>query len=346
MQEPFVIQVNREMQPILFVHNQAQSFVIIDLKLLQERWPVRERYEQNRLVNPFSVMWAVLHSSMVFCWFASWHSLFPVFFAWLFNKPSLVVVGGYDTANLPEANYGSQRGGLRRWVSRAIIKMATHLLVNSDSARREAIANAGADPDKITLVYHGIEPLAMGSLESREQLALTIGQVWRENLLRKGLLPFVEAAKYLPETQFVHVGKWRDDSIDDLRVAAGANVQFAGFVAADELEALCQRAKVYVQVSLHEGFGMSLAEAMSAGCIPVVTSVGSLPEVVGDTGVYARSNTPEDVAAAIRQALEWDDTQRQRARNRILTEFPIERRRQTLHGLIEKLFAPRSLRGN
>src|SRR5215470_6599139 len=136
-------------------------------------------------------MHAVWQSSLVFCWFASWHSLLPVFFARLFNKPSLVVVGGYDTANLPEANYGSQRGGVRRWIARATIKLATHLLVNSESAGKEAITNAGANPNKITVIYHGIEPLAMGPLEGREQLVLTIGQVWRENFLRKGLLPFV-----------------------------------------------------------------------------------------------------------------------------------------------------------
>src|SRR5438034_7161352 len=127
------------MRPILFVHNQAQSFVVIDLKLLQERWPVEERYEQRRRVNPTSVMRSVWNSSLVFCWFASWHSLLPVFFSRILNKPSVVVVGGYDTANLPEANYGSQRGGLRRWVSRAIINMATQLVVNSESARKEAI---------------------------------------------------------------------------------------------------------------------------------------------------------------------------------------------------------------
>ncbi len=325
------------MRPILFVHNMPQRFVVIDHRLLQERWPVLVRYEQRRLVNPASVARDVLRCSMVFCWFASWHSLLPVFLAWLINKPSLVVVGGYDTANVAGANYGSQRGGVRRWMSRAIMEMSTCLLVNSESARRETIANVGIEPSKITLAYHGVEPLAMGALEGRERLVLTIGQVWRENLLRKGLLPFVEAARYLPDAQFVHVGGWCDDSINDLRAAASENVQFTGFVPDSELQTLCQRSRVYVQASLHEGFGMSLAEAMSAGCIPVVTSAGSLPEVVGNTGIYAQSNAPTDIADAVRQALDWDGVERQQARHRILTEFPMERRRQALHTVVERL---------
>ncbi len=91
------------MKPILFVHNARQRFVTIDLDLLRERWQVAERFEQGRKINPMAVWRAVQNSSLVFCWFASWHSLFPIWFARLLGKPSLVVVGGYDTANLPEA---------------------------------------------------------------------------------------------------------------------------------------------------------------------------------------------------------------------------------------------------
>jgi hypothetical protein len=71
-----------------------------------------------------------------------------------------------------------------------------------------------------------------------------------------------------------------------LRQAASPNVEFLGFVSDEELFSLYARASVYVQASMHEGFGLSVAEAMSAGCIPVVTRAGSLPEVVGDVGGF------------------------------------------------------------
>jgi len=54
--------------------------------------------------------------------------------------------------------------------------------------------------------------------------------------------------------------------------------------------------------------------------------------------VYAESNSPSDLSAAITTALTMDGSARLKARERILTLFPIERRRQALHGLVEQLF--------
>ena len=59
-----------------------------------------------------------------------------------------------------------------------------------------------------------------------------------------------------------------------------------------------------MQASRHEGFGLAVAEAMLAGCVPVVMNVTAMPEVVGDAGVLIESQRPEDVAEGIRRALE------------------------------------------
>jgi glycosyltransferase involved in cell wall biosynthesis len=316
---------------ILFVHNQPQSFVRIDLALLRERWQVEERFERRRQVNPAAVWASVQRADLVFCWFASWHSLLPVLYAKLQGKPSVLVVGGYDTANIPRIAYGSQRGGARRRISRLIIQAASHLIVNSESARLETVINTGVIESKITVIYHGVEPIDPPGAAIREQIALTVGGVWRENLYRKGLLPFVQAAKLLPEWRFIVAGKW-EDGIDTLREAAGNNVTLTGFLNDPELAQTYRRASVYVQASLHEGFGMSLAEAMSAGCIPVGTHLGAIPEVIGDTGVYTEPD-PESIASAVVEAHQRD---REQPRERILTQFPIERRRSALHALIER----------
>ncbi len=50
--------------------------------------------------------------------------------------------------------------------------------------------------------------------------------------------------------------------------------------------------------SHYEGFGLTALEAMACGTPTVVSDRGSLPEVVGDTGLLHRPDDPDDIAAA------------------------------------------------
>jgi glycosyltransferase involved in cell wall biosynthesis len=260
--------------------------------------------------------------------------------AWLTRKPSLLIVGGFDTANMPDIGYGFQQGGPRRWLSRWVMKRATRLVTNSYYSREEIERNIGIPPERVTVIHHGI-PDVFGELPSgeRERLALSVGFVTRANLMIKGQQAFVDAAAEAPDVDFVLAGPWKDDAIEGLRAGAAANVTFPGWLTREALDDLFRRAAVYVQPSRHEGFGMAVAEAMLAGCVPVVTRAGALPEVVGDVGVIAASDKPSDVAAAVLEALELGPDERRRARERVLEQFPVEMRRQGLWAAVEALQA-------
>lgn len=323
---------------VLFVHNSPQRFVVTDREILAQQFEVVEWYVKSRRIDLLVTLTAVLDADVVFCWFASWHSLFPTLIARLTGRPAVVVVGGYDVANVPQLHYGSLRGGLRRWISILTMHFAHVVLPFSQSASAE-VQRADISPDKVKMIYLGVDFDASDARQvgHRESMVVTVGGVWEENLLRKGLLPFVEAARFLPDVKFVLVGNWFDDSIQQLRAAASSNVEFTGYLADDDLADLLCRASVYVQASLHEGFGLSVAEAMLAGCIPVTTFVGSLPELVGDTGVCIESNQPQDVADAIERALLMDNEARIITRQRIIESFDIELRRTALTGLLSTL---------
>jgi glycosyltransferase involved in cell wall biosynthesis len=152
--------------------------------------------------------------------------------------------------------------------------------------------------------------------------------------MQKGHRPFVEAARHLPEVRFVFVGKWHDDAIEQLREIAPPNLEFTGWLSDEELEALYARASVYVQASRHEGFGLAVAEAMLAGCVPVVMDVTAMPEVVNGAGVLITSQSPEAVAAGVRDALALGPEVHAAARRRILTEFPLEVRREGIQRVV------------
>jgi glycosyltransferase involved in cell wall biosynthesis len=315
---------------ILYVHSVRASFVAIDREILAGEYEVEDYFQPGRVPRIGKLIAAVRRADLVFGWFASWHTFVPITLAWLMRKPSVQIIGGFDTANMPDIGYGYQQGGLRRWASRWIMRRAGRLITNSEYSRTEIEANTPIPPERVTVVHHGI-PDPFGPLDperERERMALTVGHLVKTTLMQKGHQPFVEAARELPDVRFVFVGKAHDDAIEHLRRLAPGNVEFTGWLSDDDLEDLYKRASVYVQASRHEGFGMAVAEAMLAGCVPVVMNVTAMPEVVDGAGVLIDSQDPAAVAAGVREALDMGTEAHARARDRILSEFPMEIRRE------------------
>jgi glycosyltransferase involved in cell wall biosynthesis len=321
-------------QRLLFIKSRRASFIELDQELLAERYEVTAIYQPGRYANPLKILRAVRGADVIVGWWASWHTFLPFTVAWLLRKPSLLIVGGFDTAAEPEYGYGYQLGGPRKYLSRFTMRRARVLMTNSEYSRQEVERNCGIPAERVAVLYHGIPDEAPPATQ-KQQLVLTVGIVDATNLERKGLRPFAQAAALLPEVEFVLAGPLAGDAGERLAAGAPTNLRISGWLEHQELQDLYARAAVYVQASKHEGFGVSVAEAMLARCVPVVTTAGALPEVVGDAGVILSDPEPATVAAGIREAL--TRTPGEAARARVLERFSVERRRQGLHRLIDAL---------
>jgi glycosyltransferase involved in cell wall biosynthesis len=327
------------MMKILFVYNKEMvSFIRKDLESLKNHFQVKViRY--CGITDLLKVFCGTLRSNVAFCWFASLNSFYVVTFSKIVGRRSIVVAGGYDVAFCPEIKYGHLSYWWKRWCSILTLKFATLILTVSKRNTQETIENARANSSKIKLVYHGFDfnRYKANPDVKKEPVVLTVGTVSRSNLLRKGLELFVKSARLLPNFKFILAGKWVDDCIDHLKSIASPNVCFLNNLDDTALLDVFTRSKVYVQASYHEAFGCSLAEAMLCECIPVVTKVAALPEVVGDCGFFLTDRSPEKLAVLIEQALNSDPDLGKRARGRIKQLFPLEKREKALLGIIEEL---------
>jgi glycosyltransferase involved in cell wall biosynthesis len=89
------------------------------------------------------------------------------------------------------------------------------------------------------------------------------------------------------------------DFADDLGLAAA--VRIAGEISDAALAAYFGAADAFVSLSLHEGFGVPLVEAMTAG-VPIVTrDAGAVTETVGGAALVLESVEPSYVAVAVRR---------------------------------------------
>ncbi|MGI8593289.1 MAG: glycosyltransferase [Solirubrobacteraceae bacterium] len=338
------------MATLLYAYPRRSSFIAIDRAALAVEHEMLDWEQPGRVTNLRRVWPRLRQADAVVAWWASWHSFLPVTLAWLTGKPILLVVGGFDVANVPEVGFGYQQGGLAKWASRWIIARATLLVTNSHYSRGEIARNIGPrTAARVEVIHHGI-PDPFGALPdeaARERMALTVGGISALTLEQKGHRPFVEAAALAPDVRWVHAGAWLEEPAAEwLRARAGANVELRGWVEQSELERLYARASVYVQASWHEGFGMAVAEAMLAGCVPVVRDAGAMPEVVGDAGVLIPGSEPAQIAEGVRRALEAGPDGRRRARERVLREFPLAARGERLRAVVEQLLGGHSGRSH
>jgi glycosyltransferase involved in cell wall biosynthesis len=246
------------------------------------------------------------------------------------------VVGAYDAASIPEIGFGHMGHPWKKHVVRAICAASSLLLCNSEYAAETVRSNV-RPRTPIRVLHHGVEFAPPGPMTGRERLVLSVGQIRKVNLARKGHEVFVWAAALVPDARFVLVGEILDGSAEYLRSIAGPNVEIRDHVPQEELDGLYNRAAVYVQASVHESFGLTVVEAMGAGDIPVVSHRGALPEVAGPHALFVDEGDPASVASGIREGLSAGEERRVAAAEYARTTFPLSRRCEGLLDAVASL---------
>ena len=320
---------------VFYARNTQAAWAVDDGKALAEEFDVRE-LDHRRLSAVTEVVAGVVWCDIVVCRFANRIALLAVALARLLRKPAVVVVGGYDTAAVPEMNYGSLRGGPVRWMTLATFKLADRLLPTSYTAGREVRTNGGVPEDKILVIPNGY-PEIPAPTAPKQPVVITVGNIITENIVRKGLAAFVEVARAMPAVRFVMAGRADAEGEAWLASCRPPNLETPGFLSETDRDALYGQAKVYVQLSLHEAFGSSVAEAMLLRCVPVVSDRGALPEVVGDAGFVVPHGDTAAAIAAVRAALESEPAAGDRARDKILRDYRIEERDRLLRQVVREL---------
>ena len=326
-------------QKILIICPGAKSpFVRSDAAILAKQYPteilgVDTLPFPRKLVLLFRLFSFLLKGEalMVLMYFSvPTYAPFVVTLAKLFGKKVVVITGGYDTTYVPVIDWGEMKSWWKRVAQRYALSMVDLVLCFSEFSKSDVLKYAS--PKRIKALYFGIDTEYFKPSGPKEPLVITVCfQVNESTLVQKGLRTMIESARSIPEAQFVLVGETSGDvAVAEARRTAPPNVVFHDkFTFGQELLRFYQRASVYVQASAHEGFGIANTEAMSCGCIPVVTNTTALPEVVGDAGFFAPFGDVPATAEAIKRALKSPELGK-KARARIIENFTSDIHERTL----------------
>jgi glycosyltransferase involved in cell wall biosynthesis len=81
-------------------------------------------------------------------------------------------------------------------------------------------------------------------------------------------------------------------------------VRHIGYVDPSKRRELYEGARLLVQPSFEEGFGLPVLEAMTLGVPVIAANRGALPEVLGDAGAVVDPERPEQLASAIERMID------------------------------------------
>jgi glycosyltransferase involved in cell wall biosynthesis len=217
--------------------------------------------------------------------------------------PVPTVVTFHDLAVLrhPEAfNAWSRMYG--RVLLRGIVRSARRLIAVSEFTAQELVDLLGADEEKIRVI-----PNAVGPPFVREGEAADGDYVLAVSTLepRKNLDRLVEGFRLANlngcELRVVGARGW-----GDVTVPAADNVRWLGEVSDDELARLYRGAACAAYVSLYEGFGLPVLEAMACGTAVVSSDLPPVREFARGV-VTVDPRDPESIAAGLNDALEHRD---------------------------------------
>jgi glycosyltransferase involved in cell wall biosynthesis len=179
------------------------------------------------------------------------------------------------------------------------------ITVSQDSAR-EITHAFGVPPEKISVVYNGLDSEEFAPIPNIPKKPRSLIFVGNSEDRKKGLLYLLEALAFLPEDITLTVvdgGAPRRSYASMLteKFRIGHRVHFTGKINPADLIRYYCGAEIAVIPSLYEGFGFPAAEAMACELPVIASTAGALPEVVGDDG--AALLVPPRNASAIADAI-------------------------------------------
>lgn len=322
-----------------FISPLKESFVLEDLAYFQRHFTTLPVLGAGPAAV-LRIMRVAFRADLLFCWFGSTYAVLATLLARMLGKPVVIQLGGADTVADPALGYGIWRSRWKRPLLRWMLRRASQVLVVHRSLVERLVGFVDVSQIAWMELPTGFDARCwQPSPQANRQGVLTVARCTSELRLRvKGIDLLLQAANQLPDVPFTLVGVERD-LLQQLGWFLPPNVSLHPPVSRERLLRFYQAARVYCQPSRYEGLPNTVAEAMLCGCIPVVTRVGGMPDLVKGVG---QEVPPDDVAAlaqAIRQALAANPDAGRKARARVQAAYPRSQRDRALRALVKQLTA-------
>jgi len=340
---------------IIYIAPTWSTFVKEDISLLSKKyyivpniynWSKKPLTPVNIIKQFFFILFHSFKCKAIIISFGGYWSFLPSLIGKVRNIPTFIILNGTDCAAFPELNYGNLRKPWLKLILKKSYQWCSKLLPVSQSLVYNENNYFAEYPIHQGFQYH------LPSVKTNYQVipnGLKISK-WEPNkaIIRdqnsfitvlsngqfflKGGDLILEMAKKFPSYTFHFIG------INDLgKSKIPNNVICHGRLTSQKLKRKLQAATYYFQLSNYEGFGVALCEAMLCQCIPIVSNVNALPEIVGKSGfILKRKNVKhlEKLILSITKNTSNNDLGKI-ARDRIIINYSQQKRAEAFYKLVD-----------
>ena len=232
--------------------------------------------------------------------------------------PAVVSIHDFVWKRHPETLPPLTRYRLQALIPRTL-QRARRVFVLSETMRQELMEFYGFPGERIDVVPPAVHPRFTGAIEPeqlervRAKHRLPADYVLYVGALqpRKNLSRLLEAFAAVRSEGFPHrlviagPAVWKAHALAESvrRLGLEDAIAFTGYVDDAELPALMAGAAAFAYVSLYEGFGIPVVEAMACGTPVLTSNVGALAEVAGDAALTCDPFDVDAIADGLRTLL-------------------------------------------
>lgn len=167
----------------------------------------------------------------------------------------------------------------------------------------------------IVLIENGVDVTSFKSATKKRNSFLFLGRFARNKRVEK----LLEVFSSLKDKGFVLViagNDWEGLHAEYLKknvlLGIDPKVKFVLDPSGEKIRKLYSEAQFFVSASQHEGFGLSLVEAMASGCIPIVQNNEGFASIIGDSecGFLTDFGDKKEATDLIASVMDWTDTRK------------------------------------
>lgn len=354
---------------IIYIFPENSAFIRKDIKFLSQRYDVVTPSHdwKSKGATPLNFVKQFIFlcrhlggSKAVFVMFGGYWSFLPSLLGKILRIPVYIIPGGTDCVSFPTLKYGSLRKPVMRTFIRWSFTLCHELLpVDESLVITDYSFHELSDYPKqgymyffprITtpyrVIHNGFDPGFFNCDFAGKRAGTFIIVATVTNMTRvrvKGIDLVLYLAGQFPQCSFTMIGI-SDSVVSQLGPIPG-NVTIHPFLEQAKFRSYLAESQFVLQLSVSEGFPNALCEAMLCHCIPVGSTVGAMPEIIGETGFLAASSEKEYLSRRFDEILNKDEVVLRQmasaARARIAENYPISRREEAFFKLLEQAVGSR-----